>query len=372
MGTIALRSGAKRLGVAFQAANPSPEASGDPCWSPISGEVLLPGDLLCVQPSASAAAQMQAAQVPSGEELSTLDSSAPTITIQEPTSGQAFALKETDFTSAKVKFAASASSNQQLLWSTVTTYQTSQGAHGPYSSSNQFSSSSGAEVSQTYNMVGKLSVMVNTAQCPTPTATTTALIVGAPVPKDEVRQVLMELYMFDENAVTPDLLVKIAERESDLEQFCSVGTRACGKFQMPLYGSNGPWPKEAKGGGHIGVMQVDIKIDDAAIWDWQRNAQVALDLLDSKFDIVDKRVAAIQKLCKGLPGLTPLQRENMALLEYGDGPSGGDRSKFYYVAACNGSPVKYPHPPCSGTWSWTVTTNNQKGLRYVAKVRSEN
>ena len=193
------------------------------------------------------------------------------------------------------------------------------------------------------------------------------------MPNGDIKSYLLGLYQSDPNAVTPNLLAQIAERESSFMQFCAVGA-GCKKFQGPIYGSNGPWPYEGKltksGKLHIGLMQVDITKD--AAWNWQKNAAAGMQTLDQKFKYVKNAVKNIRSLRPGLPDLQPRQLEDMALVQYGDSP-GTDYYGLYYVASCNGQPADYSqsNPTCNGTWQWIVTTDNLEGVEYVATVRSQ-
>jgi hypothetical protein len=104
-------------------------------------------------------------------------------------------------------------------------------------------------------------------------------------------------------------------------------------------------------------MQVPVTTIDA--WDWSQNVIDGAAVFYSKLSTAARIGKKIIAQTPGLPPLTAVQLENMALVLYGEFGS-KNLTKQYYIADTSGpSPV------------WIVNTaNNPDGVAYADKCRA--
>jgi hypothetical protein len=217
--------------------------------------------------------------------------------------------------------------------------------------------------------------------------TRTVYIVGGRIPDSEITARLQALST-GPGIVTAGLLTGIGWTETDYRQFTSQANRAYGSSGLyifssnaasTLYGMNDSWPNEGRpwSAHAIGLMQVPLDVQTA--WNWLANTSEARRiLLVDKFDAVTRREfgtptnQGMREKWDGLPLLTPKQREEMAVMLYGNHPS-FSIDKQYYIPVCNNGSVILGMPiRCSGTWSFVKNTmNNPGGVAYVDKVYAE-
>ncbi|MGC1730590.1 MAG: choice-of-anchor tandem repeat GloVer-containing protein [Steroidobacteraceae bacterium] len=242
--------------------------------------------------------------------------------------------------------ASSADTTTPITWTLQLLYSATDGK-GAINATQSFSTTSG----QTHNIHytskgGQLSV---TATQGTLTANVTLTITGEPIPDATITAQLDSLYA---NGATPNLLTGIAEVESSYEQFDGTETK---------YGYTGYWPNESKadGGSHIGLMMVPTTALEA--WDWLDNTSNGASLFQQKLAAAGRNATRIIAQNPGLPNLTPVQLENMALLLYGPfAPTTHQLKNQYYIPATVG-----------GVLTWIVNTaNNPSGVTYANSCRS--
>jgi hypothetical protein len=182
------------------------------------------------------------------------------------------------------------------------------------------------------------------------TANVTITITGEPIPDDTITSQLDSLYA---GGATPNLLTGIAMRESTYQQFDGTET---------LYGVTGYWPNESKSdkGSHIGLMMVPTTAAEA--WDWTKNTSKGAHIFHEKLSAAKRNANRIISANPGLPALTPVQLENMALLLYSPyAPNTNKLNNQYYIPDTTGkTPV------------WVVNTaNNPNGVAYVDSCRAD-
>jgi hypothetical protein len=153
----------------------------------------------------------------------------------------------------------------------------------------------------------------------------------------------------------------IASVESSIQQFTSSS----------LYGQTLFWPYASisDGGSHVGLMQMPTSMDYA--FNWQDNASNAVALFNSKESIANTVAANEISSDTGLPALTGVQLENMALLLYGPYAGGTNPALQYYVPSCVGGTISGSN--CvGGSWQWVVNTaGNANGVAYANSCRSQ-
>jgi hypothetical protein len=149
------------------------------------------------------------------------------------------------------------------------------------------------------------------------------------------------------HGTTPNLLTGIASVESTYTQFSN----------RTLYGVTAQWPTESfDGGSHIGLMQVQTTKDHA--WDWHSNTRDGASLFADKIRTAKRLERRIRKQHPGLPQLTGVQIENMALVLYGPYASADLAKQYYAVQVLNNAP------------QWVVNTaGNADGVGYADRVR---
>jgi hypothetical protein len=176
-------------------------------------------------------------------------------------------------------------------------------------------------------------------------------ITGVAIPDSQITTSLDALYS---TGATPNLMTGIAQIESSYAQFVT----------LTLFNLTALWPNESfDGGSHIGLMMMPVSMLNA--WDWTSNAKAAVQLFSEKLSRAASLGTKIIKGHSGLPALTALQTEQMAVLLYGPYAS-SSLAKQYYAPACVGG----TGPTCTGgTWTWVVNSEgNADGVDYVNSV----
>jgi hypothetical protein len=143
-------------------------------------------------------------------------------------------------------------------------------------------------------------------------------------------------------------LEQIAMQESTYQQF----------FTKTLYGVSALWPHESyDGGSHIGLMQVPATMANA--FDWLQNTKAGSVVFLNAIKYSKSEEALIHASTPGLPALTPVQLENMALSAYTIGYKGVTMQ--YYIPDSS-----------SGTPQWVENTvNDPVGTQYADSVRQQ-
>lgn len=193
-------------------------------------------------------------------------------------------------------------------------------------------------------------------------------VVGTEVPQSLIISQLLSSYV----GVTPDLMAKLAKKESGIRQFCIAGMN-CPSAQPDLYNINEYWPEESfDGGSHIGIMMMPVTMKDA--WDWTQNTMDGVNLYKNKVTIgINYERQIVQQWAKTykvqLRNLTVTERETMGLVLYGPNAS-TDLWRQYY----------YPKLGPTFTWDWAVNDGgnigdpfpgNADGVAYANSVRSQ-
>jgi hypothetical protein len=280
--------------------------------------------------------------------LVTIDVVAQPLKITSPAANANYQLTKQNYVStAPIPFTAISSDTSAISWSLKLSYKTS-GGRGASSSTQTFTTQPAATQKETYTSIG--GQLQATATQVKSTAKVTMTITGEPIPNGTITSQLDSLYS---SGATPNLLTGIAERESSYQQFDGTET---------LYGLTGYWPNESKedGGSHIGLMMVATTADRA--WDWTANTIYGASIFQDKLAAAGRNATKIIKANKGLPALTPVQLENMALLLYGPyAPATSQLTNQYYI------------PDTSGTTPvWVVNTaNNPDGVSYADGCRAD-
>src|SRR5262249_26844449 len=126
-----------------------------------------------------------------------------------------------------------------------------------------------------------------------------ATVAGTQIPDEEITSRLISLY----NGATPRLMTGIAQRESGYAQFSPSN----------LFGKSDLWPLESfDGGSHIGLMMMEVTMQNA--FDWYANTQGGVALFRQKLVIARRLMTKIQNSHPGLRALSDVELENMALV----------------------------------------------------------
>ncbi len=182
---------------------------------------------------------------------------------------------------------------------------------------------------------------------------------------------------------TKNLMTGIAMKESSYAQFYLVYNSATPPKQLNddlwglveqlgMYFNNDSlepfWPQEnmivtpgAPRGSHIGLMMVRTQFNDA--WNWQTNAidgeKISADMLAYAEADEMAYTDGVAYSLQGLPALSAVQLENMALAMYvGDArsssPSQPTLNRQYYVPVCHGGArtIAVQGPTCPTGWVW--------------------
>ncbi|MGH7813909.1 MAG: hypothetical protein ACREQI_07910 [Candidatus Binataceae bacterium] len=283
----------------------------------------------------------------------------------------------------------------EVSWSVTLSYRTSGGVPNPPATVTlpSFFTVGAGQSTQTFTGEGgRLDVSASASGTVQGTVndsvTGYAYVTGVEAPPGIPNDIIAsELYGLYQNGTTPDLLERIAQKESTCRQF-APGTD---------YGVDAFWPIEGDA-RHVGLMQDDIlitfnppvaSINPMSIaWNWLINAQTALKIFLSKFPVVTQIEDQEKAQYPGLGSFTdPVQVENMALGLYSGNACGsvytrGNRKgqitdscleKQYYYPVCVGGTGK----ACTGgSYQWQVNTKqvNRKSkatntINYVTIIR---
>jgi len=273
----------------------------------------------------------------------------PQLVIKQPKVNDSFPLTQNDFLSTdNITFEADDDANSgHVNWSVLMEYQTS-GGRGAFQTTDTFNSVLNSTTTRTYNSEGgRLTVDASepaNSGGQTASPVKFAFVVGSPIPDATITARLVSLY----NGATPNLLTGIAAVESSYRQFAS----------RTLFGFSGSWPVESfDGGSHIGLMQMPVNKTDA--WDWHANTRDGANLFADKLRAARRIEGRIRKQTPGLPRLTDIQIENMAVVLYGPFAS-GSLDMQYYIPQVTGN-----------TAQWIINTaNNPNGVNYADSVRN--
>ena len=280
-------------------------------------------------------------------------------TIIKPKDNSTFALSDNNSTETEpIDFQTTGGDGGRTHWIVDLSYTPSSGLFGPYGASKDFSSGSSATVSEQFSSMGGQATV--TALCGSGSKTDSVIntITGASISPSTIIDRLIDLY--GSSQPTPKLMTGIAMRESTRRQFAPI----------TLYGVSALWPVESRqkdgtpDGSHIGLMQMPTSMQHA--FDWTINAQDGVNLFFEKLSMARTNEKNIQKTHHGLPDLTALQLENMAVLLYGPfAPKLTPLAAQYYAPSCDGG--KVTGSDCKGgSWKWIKnTTGNADGINYV-------
>lgn len=180
-------------------------------------------------------------------------------------------------------------------------------------------------------------------------------ITGTNIPEALITSELISQY----NGPTKRLMIGVADVESSYEQFSEIN----------LYGRQDLWPKESyDGGSHIGLMQVEITMENA--WDWLKNIKYGINLFEKQkvplARIWERRIKedAREKYKCHLRNLTNEELENIALVCYSPYASDKLFKQYYYY---NVTQDEEGNKICE----WIVNNDgNPSGVEYVNKVRT--
>jgi len=276
------------------------------------------------------------------------------VQIAEPTTNQNFPLVLPGATSVTIPFSAQgdpAPPAPQISWTVDLLYQTT-GGKGPFNEQKTFSTAPDAVQRETYSgMGGQLTISAGQG---TASDMLMATITGVAIPDSDITSQLHGLYS---TGATPNLMTGIAQQESSYMQFNT----------LTLFNRTDLWPNESfDGGSHIGLMMMPVSMLYA--WDWLSNTQGGVQLFRQKLSRAQSFGTKIVKAHPGLPTLSSLQVEQMAVLLYGPYAS-SNLGMQYYVPQCVGG----TGPACTGgMWTWVVNSaGNPNGVNYVTSVYSK-
>jgi len=281
----------------------------------------------------------------------------PPLKIKSPQQDSSYPLSDSNYTeNAPIPYQVSGGTGGQTQWSIELSYQTSGGyPQTPAEVTSGFTTSgTGTYTAQYTSVGGQLTVKATQGS---QSDSVTAIIPGTAIPTGVLTDELVSLY--GSNQPTPRLMTGIASVESTIQQFSSSS----------LYGQTAMWPLASyDGGSHIGLMQMPTSMDYA--FNWQDNASNGVALFNSKVSMAKSVAASIVSSHNGLPALTSLQLENMALVLYGPYAGGNNQGMQYYVPSCVGGTVSGVN--CvNGQWQWIANTaGNANGVQYANKVRN--
>lgn len=257
-------------------------------------------------------------------------------------------------TSNAIPFNARGAEGVPINWNLTLSYTTS-GGRGPFINTSTLSTNTGIAQTKTFDAMGGQLTAAATQN--SSTKQTVSTITGITLSAEDITARLVSLYA---SGSTPRLLTGIAEKESSYLQFS----------QSTMYGKSALWPRESfDGGSHIGLMQMPVSMQMA--WDWTANTQGAAALFNQKLSFARRFETKIRNTHVGLPALSGIQLENMALVFYGPYATSNVEAQ-YYSATCAGGTVDSTGTLCGGgQWQWAVNTaGNASGVSYANSVRS--
>ncbi len=291
----------------------------------------------------------------------------PTCTFAKPASASNLQLDELSQTAKTVELEAPVPGSL-ADWTIGASYTTREG-RGPFTDQRTANTILGTPRSTQFAGVGgKVTFGIQTDDC---AAAVTVAISGAQPDAVEVRAYLASLY----SGPTPDLFWGLALVESSRRHFNRITIPAMSPD--PLL-----WPHESgdeaptPDGSHIGLLQVPITMRNA--FDWRENARAGVALFmqgsQSKLAAAIRNEDRSQREHKGLPDMTPFQREQQAVMLYGTHAT-GERDRQYWVPACDGvlKDKKNKDQCKDGSWVWAKNSQagakgDGKGYAYVEAV----
>jgi hypothetical protein len=277
---------------------------------------------------------------------------APSLIILSPSANDTYPVGGSEYNIAgPITFRATTPNSSEVSWTLDLTYTTSGGKCAKCTNAKSLKTKSGADGMESYKSMGG-QLVATAADDLNDTANVTVYVVGAPVPLTTEVTLLDSIYP----GPTSNLLSGIAFVESSLQQFA----------QLTNFGIDNYWPTESYDGGtHIGLMQLPVAMGVA--WDYSTNAGHGEKLFATKVATATRLMNTAIATYPGLPTLTGVNLENMALVLYGPYAKAGIANQ-YYVPSCQGGTGKN----CTGgTWVWVVNTaDNPNGVAYANKCRA--
>lgn len=274
--------------------------------------------------------------------------------IQHPLTNSEFQQFGNEYTSTQIPFQAQnigdPNPGDVFTW-TVTPEYTTSGGKFQYAaaSSDTFTTDSNSTVNRNYQSQGGRVTVRATLTAANGDVTTcpgqTVYIVGNTIPQSRITSELIAAY----TGPTPKLLVGIATVQSGFQQYVNTG--------KPLYGRFDLWPQEDdKGGAKIGLLKPQTTMETA--WDWKKNIKAGAKEFQNNMALALSIENAYRTKFPALPQLTPVQRENIAILLTFEMPIHKDNQ--YYAVQGSGATAK-----------WIVNaTGNPRAIAYVNKIRN--
>jgi hypothetical protein len=281
-------------------------------------------------------------------------------TITNPKDNASFPLSANNTTATdSTAFQSNGGHNSTTAWHVQVSYATS-GGKGSSGATKDFNSSGNSSISEQFQSIGGQGDVLATCHAvygQNQTYHVTITITGGDIAQSTIINQLVSLY--GSGQPTPRLMTGIASVESGVQQF----------KPRSLYSVSALWPLESyDGGSHIGIMQMPTSM--AYAFNWLTNTSDGVALFFQKVTMATGFETKIQASYSGLPALTGVQLENMALLLYGPYAT-VNLSAQYYVPHCVGGTAS-GNTCKGGSWQWIVNTaGNSKGVAYANSVRSK-